>query len=114
MQGLSSKHSYLYTNTSTKNIRPTFVKITIRTDAQTIISVLVLFSTVTALRAQVTFRTEYIGRSAYKDIDNKLNGGRGSATVYSGSAQLPFSFSPTDDAALKHGVSLCTALTPPS
>ena len=42
------------------------------------------------LNAQIELKTEYIGISKYKDIDNNETGGKGDAKVLSGVAQIPF------------------------
>lgn len=79
---------------------------------KSIVLFLALSGTIFPLSAQISFRTEYIGRSSYKDIDNNKNGGRGNAQVYSGSAQIPLRFTPMDDGRVKAwGVSLSSSFT---
>lgn len=42
-----------------------------------------------SVNAQIELKTEYIGSSEYKDIDNQKTGGKGGALVLSGMAQIP-------------------------
>lgn len=43
----------------------------------------------TNVNAQIELKTEYIGSSSYKDLDNQKTGGKGDAMVYSGMARIP-------------------------
>lgn len=58
---------------------------------RTSIILLYLFMASHALYSQIQLKTEYIGTSHYRDVDNKKTEGKGNARVYSAAFQLPLS-----------------------
>lgn len=83
-------------------MKPTILKLPIFTLILFIFITLILLMFITfEMNAQVFLKAEYIAPSSFRDENNTKTGGKGSAIVYSGMAQIPLSVKIDDNNRMK-------------